>query len=158
MRDIAACAPPTFDGQQISGRLVALAMAHRRLAGHQLSTHGLHVGQERLLFLIAGGPRSLGDLASVMAVNPPTVTKMVGRLEAAGLVEVRQSPDDGRVRFAELTDRGHDAVRGAAEVWQAMEDATTRDLTADERATLAGLMDRCLASLRATVEDGVASC
>jgi DNA-binding MarR family transcriptional regulator len=153
-----ACAPPTAVGPQISARLVALGMLHRRLAGQLLAGHGLHVGQERLLFLIADGPRSLGDLAAIMSVNPPTVTKMVNRLEAAGLVATHQSADDGRVRLAALTARGRSALEGATEVWQALEDATTAHLTADDQTTLAALMDRCQAGLRDHVDPAHPAC
>lgn len=151
MTDVPACAPPTGDGQQVSPRLVALAMAHRRMAGRLLAPLGLHPGQERLLFMIADGPRALGDLAAQMSVNPPTVTKMVGRLEAADLVDVQRSPDDGRVRLAALTDRGRVAVEGATAVWDTLERTTTGGLTTDERATLVRLMDRCLEQLCAPV-------
>jgi DNA-binding MarR family transcriptional regulator len=153
-----ACAPPRAAGPQISGRLVALGMLHRRLAGQLLAGHGLHVGQERLLFLLADGPRSLGDLAAVMSVHPPTVTKMVNRLAAAGLVETRQSADDGRVRLAALTARGRTALEGATAVWQALEDATTAYLTADDQAALAELMDRCQAGLRDHVDAAQPAC
>jgi DNA-binding MarR family transcriptional regulator len=153
-----ACAPPTAGGSDVSGRLVTLGMLHRRLAGQLLAVHGLHVGQERLLFLIADGARSLGDLAAVMSVHPPTVTKMVNRLEAAGLVETHQSAADGRVRLAMLTARGRTALEGATEAWQALEDATTAHLTADDQATLVALMDRCQAGLRDHVDPAPPAC
>ena len=52
------------------------------------------------------GPLTLGDLASAEQVAPPTITKVVAKLEAAGLVERRTDPDDGRVRTVRLTAKG----------------------------------------------------
>lgn len=152
------CVPLGAQDRRIGARLIALCMLHRRLAGHLLAAHGLHVGQERLLFLIADGPRPLGELATVMSVNPPTVTKMASRLEAAGLVSVGRSAADGRVRLATLTSRGRTALDAAADVWRHLDDATTADLTEDEQVTLAALMDRCAAGLRAGLETAPPGC
>ena len=43
------------------------------------------------------GPLTLGTLAELEGVAPPTVTKIVGRLEQDELVERIADPDDGRV-------------------------------------------------------------
>lgn len=147
-----ACVPPSFEGRHLSGRVVALGMLHRRVAQQLLGAHGLHVGQERLLFLIADGPRPLGDLAAAMSVHPPTVTKMVNRLEAAGLVETRPSAEDGRVRLAALTAAGRTALDHATRAWEALERATAANLSAAEQATLVALIDRCVAGLRDAVD------
>ena len=36
------------------------------------------------------------DLAETLGVEPPTITRMIRRLERGGLVERRRDPDDGR--------------------------------------------------------------
>ncbi len=43
------------------------------------------------------GPLTMGALAELEGVAPPTVTKIVGRLEQDDLVERIADPDDGRV-------------------------------------------------------------
>lgn len=43
------------------------------------------------------GPLTMGTLAELEGVAPPTVTKIVGRLEHDALVERIADPDDGRV-------------------------------------------------------------
>ena len=52
------------------------------------------------------GPLSLGDLAARERVAPPTVTKIVGKLEGRGLVERRVDVSDGRVWRVTATPAG----------------------------------------------------
>lgn len=49
-----------------------------------------------------------------LQVHPTSVTNIVERLAAAGLVERRPNPRDGRGVLAELTDRGREVVDLAA--------------------------------------------
>src|SRR6201982_2089980 len=48
-----------------------------------------------LSVLVFGGPRSLGELADAEQVRPPTMSRIVSGLAAAGLVK-REATEDGR--------------------------------------------------------------
>lgn len=52
------------------------------------------------------GPLTLGALADHERVSPPTVTKIVGKLEARGLVARQVDPLDRRVNRVECTPEG----------------------------------------------------
>jgi DNA-binding MarR family transcriptional regulator len=52
------------------------------------------------------GPLTLGELAGIEQVAPPTVTKVVGKLEDAGLVTRTADPDDRRICRVSLSDQG----------------------------------------------------
>ena len=54
--------------------------------------------------------QSMTGLATMLGVQPPTVTKMVGRLSAHGYVERRTSKSDGRQAHVFLTAQGARAV------------------------------------------------
>lgn len=54
----------------------------------------------------ARGPLSLGRLAEIEGVAPPTITKVVAKLEAQGLVERISDPGDRRVCRVDTTDSG----------------------------------------------------
>jgi DNA-binding MarR family transcriptional regulator len=56
------------------------------------------------------GPLTLGALADHERVAPPSVTKLVGRLEAEGLVLRSIDPNDRRVSRVAITDRGNALV------------------------------------------------
>jgi DNA-binding MarR family transcriptional regulator len=88
-----------------------VAMLHRSLTGALLAEIGLHPGQDVLLLdLATRGPLSHGQLATAAGCEPPTITNSVRKLEAAGLVERRRSPDDARVTFVALTSEGRALV------------------------------------------------
>jgi DNA-binding MarR family transcriptional regulator len=53
------------------------------------------------------GPVTLGELAAVERVRPPTMTRIVASLEEAGLVERHAHPGDRRAAHVQLSDAGH---------------------------------------------------
>src|SRR5438105_3631645 len=79
-----------------------LARTLRREAGTGLSPSQLSV----LATVDAHGPITLGTLASHERVAPPSITKVVTKLEAAGLVSRTPDPSDRRVARVNLTADG----------------------------------------------------
>lgn len=59
-----------------------------------------------MLALWESSPRSLGELASALAMDPATASPLVKRLETDGLIERRRSPADERRLDIALTGRG----------------------------------------------------
>ncbi len=59
-----------------------------------------------LAVLVFGGPRTIGELATVEQVRQPTMTSLVNGLEADGLAVRRDDPADGRVVRVHATARG----------------------------------------------------
>lgn len=53
------------------------------------------------------GPLSLGELAAAERVQPPTVSRVVARLEELGLVAREADPADRRVSRVRVTPEGH---------------------------------------------------
>ena len=64
-----------------------------------------------LSVLVFGGPRSVGELAAVEQVRPPTVTRMVKELEADGLVRREPVGDDRRVVRVRATPKARRILR-----------------------------------------------
>ena len=56
------------------------------------------------------GPITLGKLASVERLRPPTVTRTVSAMEESGLVLRRPDPVDRRIYRVEVTDVGRDLL------------------------------------------------
>ena len=59
-----------------------------------------------LSVVVFAGPRTLGELAGIEQVRPPTMTHLVRRLEQQGLVKRRSDDDDKRVARISATQKG----------------------------------------------------
>jgi DNA-binding transcriptional ArsR family regulator len=72
-----------------------------------------HPARRELLRLLKAGPAAVTELADRFPVSLPAVSKHLGVLERSGLVRIRPSAGDGRVRLCTLHADGLDA----AEEW-----------------------------------------
>jgi DNA-binding MarR family transcriptional regulator len=103
-----------------------------------LKPHGLTFARYEALVLLCFSSRGslpLGRMGERLQVHPTSITSIVQRLEADGLVTRRPHPEDGRAVLAEITDAG----RALAEV-------ATSDLV-DADFALGSLSDDDLARL-----------
>jgi DNA-binding MarR family transcriptional regulator len=92
----------------------------------------------------SGAPHELtaGQLAASSMVTSGAVTKRVDRLVAAGHVERTVCADDARSRRIRLTPSGLRLVEEALEQHVANEHRLLAGLTPDDRAALAGLLEK----------------
>ena len=73
-------------------------------------TAELTLAQVRVLRRLAREPQSLGQLGTDLALAPPSMTRLVDRLEERGLIARRRDDDDRRKVVATLTDEGRRLV------------------------------------------------
>ena len=107
----------------------------------------LEQGQMDALDLLTRRERPMKELAARLRVEPSTATRAVQRLEHDELAERFTSPQDGRVVLVRITDEGrrrHDAVAERRSI--AMMHILS-EFDPGERAQLADLMDRLIASI-----------
>jgi DNA-binding MarR family transcriptional regulator len=81
-----------------------------------LRPHGLTFARYEALVLLTfsrAGSLPLGKMGERLQVHPTSVTSIVDRLEAAGLVVRRRHPEDGRAVLAEITEAGRAVVEAA---------------------------------------------
>lgn len=83
------------------------------------------------------GPLTLGTLAAIERVRPPTITAAVGRLEEQGLVHRRIDARDRRVARVAITSHGRRLLAESRSRKTAYLEQQLAALSADERATLA---------------------
>lgn len=74
------------------------------------ASSGLTVVQLRALRRLARGPASLGQLALDLGLAPPSVTRIVDRLEGRGLIERRRDDGDRRKVVAAIVPEGERLV------------------------------------------------
>lgn len=122
------------------------------LAGHLLRDVGLHRGQELLLMhLWDSGPVRQTELIEVLDSDSPTMTRMVQRLEKAGLVERVPDPTDGRASLVAPTAASEELRSRIEQMWHDLEVATVGDLTEAEVAPLLEGLARVEANLAEAV-------
>lgn len=68
-----------------------------------------------LSVLVFGGPRTLGELANIEQVTPPTMTGIVQGLEAEGLARREHSARDRRALVVRATRKGEQVLQRARE-------------------------------------------
>jgi DNA-binding MarR family transcriptional regulator len=84
---------------------------------------------------------TLGELAAAERVKPPSMTRVVARLEERGLVRRDHSSDDARVVHVSVTDEGrlaHEEYRKRRDAWLCRQ---LTKLTPEERELLAKASD-----------------
>jgi DNA-binding MarR family transcriptional regulator len=123
--------------------------ARLRLSSHRLARRlrrqtdtGLSPSQLSLLTTVeVRGPMTLGALAEHERVSPPTITKVVAKLESMALVRREADAADRRVQRLTITPEGVallDESRRRKTAWLT---GRIRDLGPDERARLAAALD-----------------
>ena len=128
--------------------LAKVCKTHRAYVGALLAEHGLHVGQEMVLLELwqKDGLRG-GKLAARLGVEPPTVTKMLRRLEACGLAQRSQDPADARSFRVHLTESGRALEESIARCWAQTEETALAGMSAEERLTFRRLLIRVRSNL-----------
>ncbi len=82
------------------------------------------------------------DLAEQLGVEPPTITRMVHRLERGGLVERRRDQDDSRVMRIHPTPRARLLEVNVRRVWSELDAELISALGAADAERLRELVER----------------
>jgi DNA-binding MarR family transcriptional regulator len=136
-----ATGTPAETSEAIAGRLRLSATRLARRLRQQADT-GLSPSQLSALAVVERhGPLTLGALAEHEQVAPPSVTRVVAKLETDGFLTRQADPDDRRVTRVAVTTKGRNllvASRRRKTAW-----LTTRleSMDPDERARLADALD-----------------
>lgn len=123
--------------------LAKAARSQRILTAALLAPLGLHPGQDDLLrCLWRRDGQVQSELVDQLGVEPPTVTKMVHRLESAGFVQRRPHPSDRRATQVWLTPTGRDLRPAVQRVRSRLERRLSAGLSERQQATLRSLLQR----------------
>lgn len=130
----------------LSGSLMRAGRLCRTRRAAQLKALGLHAGQDSLLHLLAGQDGlSMGELAKNLGVRPPTVTKMVSRMSAQGLLIRENSKYDSRQNHVYLTPAGRAIAEKLSEQSLPVSDSSFLGLTQKEEKRLRKILGKILA-------------
>src|SRR5262249_11730993 len=120
---------------------VPLVMRTIRADMRQHSGDDLTVPQFRTLMFVRRHPgASLSEVAEHIGLTLPSISKMIDRLEARGLLARPAAPNDRRRICLELTPLGQSTLQQAADASRAHLADALAALTLDDRATLVQAM------------------
>ncbi|NEK57431.1 MarR family transcriptional regulator [Geodermatophilus sabuli] len=109
-----------------------------------LRPHGLTFARYEVLVLLTfsrTGELPLKVIGSRLMVHPTSVTNAIDRLVAAGFVDRRPNPADGRGVLAGITERGREVVESATAALTVL-DFGLGDIPPDELETLFAVLKR----------------
>ena len=114
--------------------MVRIAKAQRGLVSSALARMNLHIGQEILLMeLWQQDGLTQTELCDRLCVEPPTLTKMLRRLEKTKLLEKRKDCKDARISRIFLTDKGRSLQKPITELWLELEKTILANLSLEEK-------------------------
>jgi MarR family transcriptional regulator, organic hydroperoxide resistance regulator len=127
--------------ESINFLLRMICQAQRSQMSDALAEIGLYAGQEMFLWhLWRQEGQTQSQLVERMCVQPPTVSKMLDRLEKAGLVERRPDAENSRLSRVYLTEQGNIRQRAVRAIWTNVEQQLTEGLNVEERIVLRRLL------------------
>ena len=127
----------TDSGLASALRISVMRLSRRMRSERDPRSELLPVGQLSVLgVLYRNGERTVGELATLERVQPPSMTRTVNCLADGGYVVRHKHADDGRQVVVTLSDKGRvtlAADRRRRDAWLAQR---LRELTPDERSLL----------------------
>jgi len=127
--------------ESINFLLGMICRVQRGKMSEALTEIGLYAGQEMFLWqLWRQDGLTQSQMVERMCVQPPTVSKMLDRLERTGLVERRPDSEDSRISRVYLTEQGHRSQRAVRDIWTDLEQRIAAGLNVEERIVLRRLL------------------
>lgn len=126
----------TVDAKLASELRIAVMRLARRLRRERADDSLTASQLSALASIDCSGPISLGELASLEYVQPPSMTRVVATLEQLQLVRRAPHATDGRQILLEATPTGRQLLavdRARRDAWLCLR---MRELSSDERRTL----------------------
>jgi len=124
--------------------LVQLSFEVQGRLGRVAAQHDLSLTQVRLLGVLRDHELGIQQLAAHLGLEKSSVSGLVDRAEARGLLRRKASTDDGRAVRVVITKAGRTlAERGEREIAAALADLVA-DLSRTDRERLTELLAKCL--------------
>ena len=142
---------------RVTKALNRMSRLYRAAKARRLAALGLHPGQDVLLWLLAQEPdgMTVSVLAARLGVEPPTATRSLARLGAAGWFRRESVPGDRRQVRVVVTDAGRTLVPEIERVWSDLAASVLGTATGAERGILLSALERANDRLYADVGDEV---
>jgi DNA-binding MarR family transcriptional regulator len=109
----------------------------------RLRAIGLDIPSWRVLMILGErSPRGTREIAEAAVINLSTMTRIIQRMTAAGLVSATASVEDARVTLVTLTQDGRDKLREARRASAPVYEHLVTGLAPEEFERMIGLLNR----------------
>jgi DNA-binding MarR family transcriptional regulator len=153
----AAQAKGSVDQIQAAFQVVAGSITQIRVHERLLTAAGVRLDRAGAALLyklhVYGDSLRVTDLADLLGVDAPTVTRKIQQLEREELVSRRPDPDDGRATRILLTRAGRRAIEKVLEARREWYERLVADWTDEDLTTFASLLGRFSSSLGRDLEE-----
>jgi len=138
-----------YDFENSLGYWMTLStQALHRTVSHQLAPQGITFRQAQVIgWLVLTGELSQAELVRRMMIEPPTLVRLLDRMEDAGLIRRDGDPHDRRRRIVRLTDEAGPLWEKIAGTLKQVRRLAGRGLTSDEHDQLKRLLRKVHANL-----------
>jgi DNA-binding MarR family transcriptional regulator len=120
-----------------------------------LAPLGIGAGQlPILIYLLKRDGVSQARIVGHLRADKSSTARTIRKLVEQGYVERRPDPQDARAYHIRVTAKAHSIRAALGEILKGWTDAVSRDLSADERAQLLGMLGRMLARAEELVHPG----
>lgn len=146
-------AETTVAGQKVVGGQQLLPLIDHLARVGRRATESFMAGCLRPRHMIAlrllgeRGPMTQHAVGIALSLDPSNVVGLLNELEQRGLITRRRDPADRRRHIVEVSAAGSGEVTQTCHQLGVVEDGLFKTLTADERATLYGLLSRAVEAL-----------
>ncbi|MEE8704739.1 MAG: MarR family transcriptional regulator [Olsenella sp.] len=132
------------------GMVYSLNKEIQRIKSEKMTEFGLRGTDTMVIYYLAENPEgeTRADLARLTRLDRAAITRIVGKLEADGLV--REATGDNSVNYrrrVRLTEDGRRAAREMEEIIQSVVDEASADVGEEERARMYGTLEKILEAL-----------
>lgn len=129
-------------------RLHSAARLSRTALAARLLAHGFYAGQDQIMLALSQQDgQTPGQLAALLGVRPPTITKTINRLQAQGFLDKKPSDHDARQAHIFLTESGQETIKSIEKSVKKTEKLALKGLDKKDQKALAKLLARIEANL-----------
>jgi DNA-binding MarR family transcriptional regulator len=132
----------------ISNLLVQICKHRRNKSNVLLAKANIHGGQDILLYYLSiEDGQTVSALVEKMCIQHATISTMLDRMEASGMIKKEKDATDKRTTRVYLTKIGMDALKHISKIWKTMEATVTKGLTETQKNSLQVLLEQVLKNL-----------
>ncbi|HEY0611762.1 MAG TPA: MarR family winged helix-turn-helix transcriptional regulator [Chitinophaga sp.] len=134
--------------ESIGMLFIEICKRRRNRKNELLSEANIYEGQDILLHHLAiEDGQTMSELAGKVCVQAATLSTMIRRMEANGLIKKEADQQDKRASRIYFTAKGRDVYAQTGKIWNELDKRTLKDLSADEKKTLDQLLKKVLKNL-----------